>query len=329
MRVVLQDPQAAQARRKKTFRVRGITRSNLPPKKSKPKPAMMVQMILMELKKIYEVGSDAGMAGEHSQEHMNQGVAFTYGPYGDIPTHMHKALVEADIEPSMVKHLTFEDCKTSMGFSLREYCILKEQVEFVLHVKKLAEASRKRTDVPMSSEAGSHKRQNVNGASSSSQGQEEPVKPVDPFEGFNRKVPTGYPAALPDFNSSSKTNPDFWFQGFENTLKSLSYHPTTWAALLTMAVRTDEGVYTWVQTVMATQVVDYMTLKRHLISSFQTPIQVEKEYGRLLQLHMKTMIVRSRQHWTTMLSSACISSELGRRSRIGPTGGTITVKDSS
>src|SRR3989338_1365858 len=129
-----------------------------------------------------EVGSDAGMAGEHSQEHMIRGVAFMYGPYDDIPTHIHKALVEADIEPSMVKHLTFEDCKTSMGFSLREYCILKEQVEFVLHVKKLAEASRKRTDVPMSSEAGSHKRQNVNGASSSSQGQEEPVKPVDPLK---------------------------------------------------------------------------------------------------------------------------------------------------
>src|SRR3989338_10398954 len=55
-----------------------------------------------------------------------------------------------------------------------------------------------------------------------------------------------------------------------------------------MAVRKDEGVYTWVQTLMATQVVDYMTLKRHLISSFQTPVQVEKEYGRLLQLHMKT-----------------------------------------
>lgn len=204
--------------------------------------------------------------------HVHKGIVCTHSEYGEIPLKIHQLLINEGIPFEMAKHLTLVDLRVlDPTVTMLEYCLLKEQV-----------ASRKRSLESLPEPA---KRQDLK--MPSRDGLSQTLEPGDPFKGFIKKVPVTYPAALPEFNSSSKGNPDFWFQSFENTLKSLQYHPVTWTALLRMAVAKDAGVSLWVQTLAATRVVEYDTLKRHLIGSFQTPVQAEKAYKELLRFRMK------------------------------------------
>jgi transposase InsO family protein len=250
----------------------------------------------------YELSDDSGEESEPSEmsqdkslkpgvssegelkTHMCKGHVCVYDEYGQTPVKLHHLLRKEGVPVERVKHITFADLKVlDPTVTLAEYTFLKESVEFSMAVKAQLVTLRKH---PMAADFLPAKRQDLK-TSPGSDSKEHPEELPDPYKGFIRKVPTSYPAALPEFDSLSKTNPDFWFQGFENTLKSLQYHPVTWTALLRMAVAKDANISMWVQTLTATQVVGYDTLKRHLVSSFQTPVQAEKAYKELLRYRMR------------------------------------------
>lgn len=212
---------------------------------------------------------DAGEGGSGGNDPMSSSQhdaqAEAASPFDSLPPRMREVISREGLTLQEVEKLTAEDLKVFLGFSLREVLILRDH---------LAKAHEGQSNLPESSP----KRQRL------ADSQESKTLSQDKWI---TKVPTTYPEALPKFNDDARRNPLMWFTGFENSLVNLRYHTSTWLAILTMATKSDREASEWVTTLLNTSNISYDMLKENLVSSFQTPILVQKEYERLLAYRMK------------------------------------------